>query len=119
MMELTELEAKVLNCLEIKSADHPATRTMLKARTKDTDRAIRDAICHLRKKRKPIVSMSGKSGYFLAETPAQLAVFIGEMGARARDIEETIDALTLTGVDMFGEDFIDVMYRRKWKDDVL
>jgi hypothetical protein len=61
--------------------------------TATTDRQVREVIEELRRKRVPVLSSSGRAGYWLAKDRADVDGCIADLYARYHSIEETIRQL--------------------------
>lgn len=79
--------------------DRPIKREALSlycfdAFTTTTDRQVREAIETLRREyRVPVLSESGKAGYWLAADQSEIDTFIAEMQARRDNIDQVIGSM--------------------------
>ena len=92
---------KVLECIRLyRDPNHRATKRMIayyldlpysNSHNDQIDRQIRDAITQLRKQGEPIISTSGKAGYWYDR--ASIDIVIAYLESRIRDMSETVRAL--------------------------
>lgn len=86
-----DLKNRVLQLLF--SADKPMTRQTLCEKLGVGDRQLRSAISELRKTGCPVVSTSGKKGYYMAKTTNDMELVIREYRSKALDMLKTMHTL--------------------------
>ena len=86
-----DLSDKVLRCIKLYNADTRATRSIISSYTGASDRQVRMAIEELRSNGEPIISDSGKSGYYYS--PEDVKVIQAELRARAYKLLNTAAAM--------------------------
>ena len=82
---------KVLRCVKLYHSDMRATRDIITAYTGASDRQVRMAIEELRSNGEPIISDSGKPGYYYS--PEDVQVIQAELRARAYKLLSTAAAM--------------------------
>lgn len=91
---------EVLSVIKQHTQDRPATKRLIAQRlglpyantnNNATDRAIRDAVTELRKLGHPVISSSGKAGYWY--DPDSVDMLIADYTSRIADMSDTVRAL--------------------------
>ena len=85
------LKAKVLECIKTATSDNRATREYISTMCGADDRQVRLAIEALRNDREPIISTSGKAGYYYSREDIRIAQ--AALRAQAYRLLETARAM--------------------------